>query len=137
MYAASVVRRTWVLLSHTGNNWRTERCDIDTSQHREQLPPCRTEAGVRHSRKNDLFHFCSGFSLFTSCSAWLVSLERLVSQRFVGCVQEARICIPVPLYHCFGMVLGSLQCLTHSATAFYPAPSFEPVATLETVQEEK
>ncbi|WP_341646177.1 AMP-binding protein [Thauera sp. SDU_THAU2] len=48
-----------------------------------------------------------------------------------------RICIPVPLYHCFGMVIGNLACLTHGATMVYPAEAFEPLAVLETVAEEK
>lgn len=50
---------------------------------------------------------------------------------------EDRLCIPVPLYHCFGMVLGNLACLTHGSTIVYPAESFEPLATLEAVQAEK
>ena len=44
-----------------------------------------------------------------------------------------RICIPVPLYHCFGMVLGNLACMTHGAAMVYPSDAFEPLATLETV----
>jgi len=48
-----------------------------------------------------------------------------------------KLCIPVPLYHCFGMVMGNLACLTHTATMVYPAESFEPLAVLETVQDER
>lgn len=48
-----------------------------------------------------------------------------------------RICIPVPLYHCFGMVLGNLACLTHGATMVYPGEGFDPLATLETVEAER
>ncbi len=48
-----------------------------------------------------------------------------------------RLCIPVPLYHCFGMVLGNLACLTHGSAMVYPAEAFEPKAVLETVQEER
>jgi len=48
-----------------------------------------------------------------------------------------RLCIPVPLYHCFGMVMGNLTCLTHAATAVFPSDAFEPVAVLETVAAEK
>jgi fatty-acyl-CoA synthase len=50
---------------------------------------------------------------------------------------DDRVCIPVPLYHCFGMVLGNLACLTHGATMVYPSESFEPVATLETLAAER
>ncbi|NMG27307.1 AMP-binding protein [Aromatoleum evansii] len=52
-------------------------------------------------------------------------------------VEGDRVCIPVPLYHCFGMVMGNLGCLTHGATMIYPAESFEPLATLETLAEER
>jgi len=48
-----------------------------------------------------------------------------------------RLCIPVPLYHCFGMVLGNLACLTHGAAMVFPSEGFEPLATLETVAAER
>ena len=50
---------------------------------------------------------------------------------------EDRVCIPVPFYHCFGMVLGNLACTTHGACMVIPAPSFEPHASLQAVQEER
>ncbi len=50
---------------------------------------------------------------------------------------EDRLCIPVPLYHCFGMVMGNLGCISHGATMIYPSEGFEPLAVLQTVQEEK
>ena len=48
-----------------------------------------------------------------------------------------RVCIPVPFYHCFGMVLGNLACTTHGACIVIPAPSFEATATLQAVQAER
>jgi fatty-acyl-CoA synthase len=48
-----------------------------------------------------------------------------------------RLCIPVPLYHCFGMVLGNLACFTHGATIVYPNDAFDPLAVLEAVQAER
>ncbi len=48
-----------------------------------------------------------------------------------------RVCIPVPFYHCFGMVLGNLACTTHGAAIVIPAPGFDPVLTLEAVSQEK
>ena len=48
-----------------------------------------------------------------------------------------RLCIPVPLYHCFGMVMGNLGCLTHGATMIYPSEAFDPLATLQTISEER
>ncbi len=49
---------------------------------------------------------------------------------------QDKMCIPVPLYHCFGMVMGNLGCVTHGAAMVYPAESFDPLATMEAVQEE-
>ena len=48
-----------------------------------------------------------------------------------------RLCIPVPLYHCFGMVMGNLGCITHGAAMVYPAEVFDPLSTLATVAEER
>jgi fatty-acyl-CoA synthase len=48
-----------------------------------------------------------------------------------------RICIPVPFYHCFGMVMGNLGATTHGATMVIPAPAFDPVLTLKAVAEER
>lgn len=48
-----------------------------------------------------------------------------------------RLCIPVPLYHCFGMVLGNLACVTHGSTMVFPGEGFEPKSVLETVQAER
>ncbi|MFE3938331.1 AMP-binding protein [Streptomyces goshikiensis] len=47
-----------------------------------------------------------------------------------------RVCIPVPFYHCFGMVMGNLACTSHGAAMVIPAPSFEPAATLAAVEAE-
>jgi fatty-acyl-CoA synthase len=49
----------------------------------------------------------------------------------------SRVCIPVPLYHCFGMVMGNLGCVTHGATMVYPSESFDSLKTLETVEAER
>ena len=48
-----------------------------------------------------------------------------------------RLCIPVPLYHCFGMVMANLACITHGSTAIFPGEAFEPEATLAAVAEER
>ncbi|HLE38951.1 MAG TPA: AMP-binding protein, partial [Acidimicrobiia bacterium] len=48
-----------------------------------------------------------------------------------------RVCIPVPFYHCFGMVLGNLACTTHGATMVVPGPAFEADAVLRAVEEER
>ncbi|MBO9697528.1 MAG: AMP-binding protein [Sphingopyxis sp.] len=55
----------------------------------------------------------------------------------IGLGPTDRLCIPVPLYHCFGMVMGNLACTVHGATIIYPAEAFDPHAVLETVEAER
>ena len=57
--------------------------------------------------------------------------------RGMNFTDQDRLVIPVPLYHCFGMVMGNLGCVTHGATMIYPADGFDPVTTLQAVAEEK
>lgn len=51
--------------------------------------------------------------------------------------EQDRLCIPVPLYHCFGMVIGNLACVTHGAAMIYPSEGFDPEATLQAVATER
>ena len=57
--------------------------------------------------------------------------------RAMRLTEADRLCIPVPLYHCFGMVLGNLACTTHGAAMVYPGEGFDPIAVLETVASER
>src|SRR4051794_9305780 len=57
--------------------------------------------------------------------------------RTLGYSEHDRVCVPVPFYHCFGMVLGSLACATHGACVVVPGESFEPGGVLETVEAER
>ncbi|MCE7009071.1 AMP-binding protein [Kibdelosporangium philippinense] len=54
-----------------------------------------------------------------------------------GYTSEDKVCIPVPFYHCFGMVMGNLACTSHGACMVIPAPSFQPAETLAAAAEEK
>jgi len=84
--------------------------------------------------------FTSGTTGFPK-GATLTHRNILNNGLFIGeCMKlgpEDRLCIPVPLYHCFGMVLGNLACLTHGAAIVYPNDGFDPLTVLETVQAEK
>ncbi|MBT8394662.1 MAG: AMP-binding protein, partial [Bacteroidia bacterium] len=51
--------------------------------------------------------------------------------------ENDRVCLPVPLYHCFGMVLGNLACITHGSCMIFTGEAFEPETVLKTVQDEK
>jgi len=55
----------------------------------------------------------------------------------INFTHEDRLAIPVPFYHCFGMVMGNLGCTTHGAAMIIPGPAFDPVATLRAVQDER
>ncbi len=55
----------------------------------------------------------------------------------VGYTETDRVCIPVPFYHCFGMVMGNLACSSHGAAMVIPAPAFDATATLATVAAER
>ena len=54
-----------------------------------------------------------------------------------GFTADDRLCIPVPFYHCFGMVMGNFGCTTHGATMVIPADAFDPGAVLQAVQDER
>jgi fatty-acyl-CoA synthase len=55
----------------------------------------------------------------------------------LGYDETDRVCVPVPFYHCFGMVMGNLACTSHGACIVIPAPSFDPEATLAAVRDER
>jgi fatty-acyl-CoA synthase len=73
--------------------------------------------------------------------ATLTHFNVLNNGYFVGeamkLTERDRLCIPVPLYHCFGMVLGVLACVTHGAAMVFPSEGFDPGAVLEAVSEER
>ncbi|RYF84312.1 MAG: AMP-binding protein [Comamonadaceae bacterium] len=84
--------------------------------------------------------FTSGTTGFPK-GATLTHRNILNNGFFIGECMELtpadRLCIPVPMYHCFGMVLGNLACLTHGSAIVYPNDGFDPLLTLEAVQAEK
>jgi fatty-acyl-CoA synthase len=56
---------------------------------------------------------------------------------FLRLTEHDRICVPVPLYHCFGMVMGNLAATSHGATIVFPGESFDPAAVMRTVEAER
>ncbi|MDH3228731.1 MAG: AMP-binding protein [Alphaproteobacteria bacterium] len=60
-----------------------------------------------------------------------------LSARIMNFTGRDRLCIPVPMYHCFGMVLGSLLCATHGATMVFPSAGFDAVAVLDAIEAER
>lgn len=98
---------------------------------------------VQKSQKNTSpvnIQFTSGTTGFPK-GATLTHRNILNNGFFIGeCMKLTpadRLCIPVPLYHCFGMVLGNLACLTHGSTIVYPNDGFDALSVLEAVAAEK
>jgi fatty-acyl-CoA synthase len=98
-----------------------------------QLPACQFDEAIN-------IQYTSGTTGFPK-GATLSHHNILNNGYFVaqGCgyTEEDRVCIPVPFYHCFGMVMGNLGCTTHGACMVIPEAAFEPEATLRAVQEER
>jgi len=73
--------------------------------------------------------------------ATLTHINILTNGKIVGdgmrLTEQDKLCIPVPLYHCFGMVMGNLACITHGSAAVFPGDAFDPLSTLTTVAEER
>lgn len=87
----------------------------------------------------DLQHTSAGAG--RAARAATLSHHNLVNNGFflgLGCGYTAadRVCVPVPLFHCFGLGMGVLAALTHGATVVLPAPEFDPGSTLRAVQDE-
>ncbi|HEY0200805.1 MAG TPA: AMP-binding protein, partial [Burkholderiaceae bacterium] len=100
-------------------------------------------AQVQHTLKNTdpiNIQFTSGTTGFPK-GATLTHRNILNNGFFIGeCMRlgpQDKLCIPVPLYHCFGMVLGNLACFTHGSAIVYPGDGFDPLAVLNAVQSER
>ncbi|EIT69743.1 MULTISPECIES: AMP-binding protein [Hydrocarboniphaga] len=93
-----------------------------------------------HARQAINIQFTSG-TTGSPKGATLSHRNILNNGYFVGASMDLRegdrLCIPVPLYHCFGMVMGNLACITRGATMIYPAPTFDALATLKAIESER
>ena len=103
-------------------------------------PAVAAVGATLHANDPINIQFTSGTTGFPK-GATLTHRNILNNGFFIGeamkLTERDRLCIPVPLYHCFGMVLGNLACLTHGSAIVYPNDGFEPLSVLETVQAEK
>lgn len=117
---------TWNMLMNMGNNVSDETL---AERQREQ----QFDDGIN-------IQYTSGTTGFPK-GATLSHHNILNNGYFVARLQNFThqdiLCIPVPLYHCFGMVMANLGCVTHGATMVYPSEGFEPLAVLQAVQEER
>lgn len=99
----------------------------------------KIQAGLKNTDPINI-QFTSGTTGFPK-GATLTHRNILNNGFFIGeCMElgpQDRLCIPVPLYHCFGMVLGNLACLTHGSAIVYPNDGFDALSVLEAVQAER
>ncbi|HNN35281.1 MAG TPA: AMP-binding protein, partial [Ottowia sp.] len=105
-----------------------------------QDPRLAQVARLLHPQDAINIQFTSGTTGFPK-GATLTHRNILNNGFFIGeamkLTEQDRLCIPVPLYHCFGMVLGNLAVLTHGGCIVYPNDAFDPLTVLQTVQDEK
>jgi len=113
---------------------------LDSAEWRELLAGADAELPGRQFDEPINIQYTSGTTGFPKGA--VLSHHNLLNNGFFvgeGCgySDRDRVCIPVPFYHCFGMVLGNLACTTHGACMVVPAPVFDPVATLAAVESER
>jgi fatty-acyl-CoA synthase len=129
-------------------NWReflsqASRVPLEPAS-REALAPGVDEARLRQAEiKPDgvvNIQFTSGTTGFPK-GAMLTHRNLLMNAYYVGqrlhLTEQDRICIPVPFYHCFGCVLGTLVCAVYGSAMVIPSESFDPLASLQAIQDEK
>ncbi|MBM4068210.1 MAG: AMP-binding protein [Planctomycetes bacterium] len=107
-----------------------------------QTGDAELEARRRATAPDDVVNiqYTSGTTGFPK-GAMLTHRNLLMNAFYVGerlsFGNQDRLCIPVPLYHCFGCVMGTLMCVIHGSAMVLPAESFDPLATLQAIQDER
>ena len=106
---------------------------------RNLQPAQEAAAGTRNTQPINI-QFTSGTTGSpkgaTLCHRNIVNNAFFVG-RSMGLQAGDRLCVPVPLYHCFGMVMANLACVVHGATIVYPSAGFEPLAVLKAIHSER
>jgi fatty-acyl-CoA synthase len=108
-----------------------EAVDDETLRAREAMLDCNDAINIQYTSGT------TGFPKGATLSHRNILNNGFFIGEGCGYTNADRVCIPVPFYHCFGMVLGNLACTTHGAAMVVPAPAFEPAVTLQTVQDER
>ncbi|WP_312163602.1 AMP-binding protein [Phenylobacterium sp.] len=140
LQAARLPSLRWIITlgdqDHAGCLAFHQACDAGTAADRARL--AQIEPTLQFDDPINI-QFTSGTTGFPKGAT--LSHHNILNNGFfvaeaIGLQAGERLCIPVPLYHCFGMVMGNLGCVTHAATMVYPSDGFDPLAVLEAVEAE-
>ena len=103
----------------------------------EQLRACSAQLQFDEAINIQYTSGTTGFPKGATLSHYNILNNGYMVGESLGLSEHDRVVIPVPLYHCFGMVMGNLGCLTHGSTMIYPSDAFDPLSTLQAVAEER
>ena len=108
-----------------------EQCPEDALHTRSAKLSCDDPINIQYTSGT------TGFPKGATLSHHNILNNANITAGILGFSEKTRLVVPVPLYHCFGMVLGNLGAMTHGAAVIYPSEGFDPLAILRTVQQEK
>ncbi|HMC90754.1 MAG TPA: AMP-binding protein, partial [Gemmataceae bacterium] len=116
-------------------NW-TEFLQLAAKSSPAELQRCEAAVGAEDVVNIQYTSGTTGFPKGAMLSHRNLLLNAYYTGQRLACTEADRICIPVPFYHCFGCVVGTLLCVVHGAAMVVPAEAFEPLATLQAIQDE-
>ena len=119
------------MLSWSALMQKSEKCSTASMENRQKELSFDNPINIQYTSGT------TGFPKGATLSHHNILNNAYFVAKTMGFTDKDRLIIPVPLYHCFGMVLGNLGCITHGATMIYPSEGFEPLTVLEAVEKEK
>lgn len=112
-------------------------CDMGTATEADQLAQLHTRLKATDAINIQFTSGTTGMPKGATLTHTNILNNAYYAGQSMNLTKDDRLCIPVPMYHCFGMVLGTLVCVSHGATMVLPGEVFDPVQTLTVAAEEK
>jgi fatty-acyl-CoA synthase len=112
---------------------------LERASHAAETDLARRESGLQFDDAINIQYTSgtTGFPKGATLSHHNILNNGYLVGEMIKYTEQDRVCIPVPFYHCFGMVMGNLACSSHGACMVVPADAFNPLATLETIAAER